>query len=372
MIPYEDLVNALTQWRARNGLPIHQVDYLGEAQAHRIDTSSGIPDVETAAAGEEVLDMDEAGVEFAPATGDAAALGYEEAAHLLQGDEAGHEAGYEEAAVGEAEAFGHEAAYGDVAHEAHAEVYGEGYEAAPGAEPISFDDGEGLQDGEVIAFGPEAGSEPDPAFEPVATAPQWGAVNPEVAGESTTVGGTPPPPDEPVVSFTNLPTDPSGLALDEVHEAVPQEPVYDSIAAANEYAQETYADQAQAEVGYEQGAEVGYEQGAEVGYEQGAEADYQPADYGEAEQPVDYQQADYQQQGEYQQADYQHAGVDPAQHEGYEGADYGQGDYQQADPGAYQQDHGAAEGQPAPEGGANPEEGGDFVVQFHSPDEEGG
>jgi hypothetical protein len=39
MIPYEELVSALADWRARQGLPPLQVDFLGAPREHAIDTS---------------------------------------------------------------------------------------------------------------------------------------------------------------------------------------------------------------------------------------------------------------------------------------------------------------------------------------------
>lgn len=43
MIPYEELVSALADWRTRQGLGPRNVDYLGTPAQHRIDTSTGLP-----------------------------------------------------------------------------------------------------------------------------------------------------------------------------------------------------------------------------------------------------------------------------------------------------------------------------------------
>lgn len=62
MIPHEDLVNALADWRARQGLPpLHNYDYLGEFKQERIDTSSAILAVTGSLA---VGDLDHAGASY--------------------------------------------------------------------------------------------------------------------------------------------------------------------------------------------------------------------------------------------------------------------------------------------------------------------
>ena len=62
MIPYEDLLNALIDWRARQGLPpLHNLDHLGEHQQGRIDTSTAIALVTGAL---EVGDLDEVGADY--------------------------------------------------------------------------------------------------------------------------------------------------------------------------------------------------------------------------------------------------------------------------------------------------------------------
>lgn len=62
MIPYEDLLNALVDWRARQGLPpLHNLDYLGELRQNRIDTSSAIAAVTGSL---EVSDLEEAGADY--------------------------------------------------------------------------------------------------------------------------------------------------------------------------------------------------------------------------------------------------------------------------------------------------------------------
>ncbi|MCG8420023.1 MAG: hypothetical protein MJE77_19005 [Proteobacteria bacterium] len=457
MIPYEELVNALTQWRVRQGLPAFSADYLGPPQFEPANVMAG-EQAETAGeqAEQAVMAGEQAAMagEQAAMAGEQAVMAGEQADAGLQG--ADHQVlgdtGLAEPAAGEiARAEFEQVGIDQVVESALVETppveaedvldmeeagavladpaesfyspddegvpdYGRPLEAPPDFDPLGgeFSDGETWAHDRGKAYAPDSsGPEPlaeipeivDSAFaaiaddgshdpllgqgdpshgldahrrastvesygpEPAASPPQWPTPDPAGDDEATVIGMNPT-------------ADPAGYGMEST-QGVPQEPVYDSMSAAQEYAREAYGDPQSADMYGRPASEPGY---GDPGYNQ---ADYARAGYGESgyDQP-NYAQPGYEQPGYEQQPGY--GGQSDYAEPGYEGqAGYaepgyeGQAGYEQY--GAPQAPQTAAQppgyGPPEVPAEANASEpgdseqvvgpGGDFVIRFDRPKKEG-
>lgn len=284
MIPYNDLLRALSDWRARQGLPpLHGLDYLGALKQPRIDTSRAIAAITGSM---ELLDLETAGADYdydeplAPPPMDqpvsAGWSDYDSDATRAASDDvsgAGYEYEQPQPAYAAPSEYDEQSGYDQQL----------GYDEQPGydQQPLS-DYGQQAQSGydyeqaqpgfDVHSVGDSTAiyqdlspSQGAPGYAPVPTDPSVSAMpsygfDDEPNDESTMIGAMPvpsgaaappvaaPPPssDATAIFDTSLATNAAARVEAEYRQpggGVPSEPVYDSMAAAAEYQAERVAEE---------------------------------------------------------------------------------------------------------------------------------
>jgi hypothetical protein len=251
MIPYEELVSALADWRARQGLPPLQVDFLGAPREHAIDTSAALGE-DGGMEATSIINLDGAGAGLYQSGGARAPMSWEQehadAADFDEVEDSGYDADpYQAKPYGEQQ-YGAPDAPQDQYAEPHSHAddpYGQPYGTN---DQYDYDSGaaqsyDAAQYGEADEYGDTGGVAEEPtrmtySLQASGAQSEYSLPDQPYSAPDQAMGVVDEREESTVIGAMLSPVSAAGSAGPVGYDpggGVPDEPVYDSLAAAAEY-----------------------------------------------------------------------------------------------------------------------------------------